>query len=153
MAHSKKMQPWVDNDMIKLSNGDRGFIKSLMGWPTDGIIDAAQKALQNSLGSLAFNLLLEGNAATSTLNQMSSSKSSTMKEITGWPSVQLVQNTLRCLCMIACTLIRQTCSKNRLPPSSIQKMKVSHWSSLKLACKRMVVTVECTQLLMPQHFA
>ena len=39
-----------------------------------------RKLRRSSLGSLAFNLLLEGNAATSTSDQMNSSKSSPQQE-------------------------------------------------------------------------
>ena len=59
-AHSKKMQPWIDNDIMKLSNGDRGVIKSPTGWLTDDIIDAAQKTLQKQFGIPGFQSVARG---------------------------------------------------------------------------------------------
>ena len=59
-AHSKKMQPWIDNDIVKLSNGDRGVIKSPTGWLTDGIIDAAQKTPQKQFGIPGFQSVTRG---------------------------------------------------------------------------------------------
>ena len=55
-----KKQPWIDNDLVKLSTADHTIIKSPTGWLSDSIIDAAQKTLQEQFGLPGFQSVLHG---------------------------------------------------------------------------------------------
>ena len=124
-AHSKKMLLRFDNDIVKHSNGDRGIIKSPTGWLTDGIIDAAQKNLQKQFGIAGFQSVARGQCCNFNV-EPDEFIHILHHGRDHWVTIGTIgTNTLRCLCMIACTLICQTCSNNRLPPSSKQKMMPS----------------------------
>ena len=55
-----KKQPWIDNDLVKLSPAHHTILKSPTRRLSDTIIDAAQKTLQEQLGLPGFQLVVRG---------------------------------------------------------------------------------------------
>lgn len=130
-----KKQPWTDNDLVKLSTADQTIIKSPTFWYH--LWCCSEKSAETVWVpwlpiSCAWPIQILP----------------IMEVITGWQSVQLVQNTLRCLCMTACTLKLRIHYNNRLLPSFIQKRKPSITLTFaKWTCSQTAMIVEFLQLI------